>query len=504
MTVSRGRAVLAALAASGVLAACSAAGSAEPRATGRTAVDAEQAARFTTTPPAQETTVVPTTDPASAALAASRDLYDTAPVVVLAPADDTSARDRAVGLGAPLLVADGDPRAVTQELERLGARAVLAVGVDEQAHAEHLDAVDAAGAEVVTDPENLPDTDRGPELSDVLVLEEGQAWAAPAVASAQAAGARVRTLPGGDPRTDPEAIAAIAEQPPSHVLALGDAFGPVERLAARVASAATGVQLPGGGQVVFPHRRLVALYGHPGTAALGVLGEQDVDAAVARARQVAAEYEPYSDVPVVPAFEIIATVASSEAGPDGDYSAEADVEALRPWVDAAREAGVYVLLDLQPGTTDFLTQAQRYAELLAEPHVGLALDPEWRLRPGQRHLQQIGSVDVEEVNAVAAWLAELTRSRSLPQKALVLHQFRLSMIAGRERLDTSRDEVAVVIHADGNGTPGEKLATWDALRATPPPGVHWAWKNFYDEDSPTFTPEQTMGLDPAPVLISYQ
>ncbi|MFZ5871713.1 MAG: hypothetical protein ACOYXW_14455, partial [Actinomycetota bacterium] len=342
------------------------------------------------------------------------------------------------------------------------------------------------------------------ELSDVLVLEEGQAWAAPAVASAQAAGARVRTLPGGDPRTDPDTIAAIAEQPPSHVLALGDAFGPVERLAARVASAATGVQLPGGGQVVFPHRRLVALYGHPGTAALGVLGEQDVDAAVARARQVAAEYEPYSDVPVVPAFEIIATVASSEAGPDGDYSAEADVEALRPWVDAAREAGVYVLLDLQPGTTDFLTQAQRYAELLAEPHVGLALDPEWRLRPGQRHLQQIGSVDVEEVNAVAAWLAELTRSRSLPQKALVLHQFRLSMIAGRERLDTSRDEVAVVIHADGNGTPGEKLATWDALRAAPPPGVHWAWKNFYDEDSPTFTPEQTMGLDPAPVLISYQ
>ncbi|MFZ5872696.1 MAG: hypothetical protein ACOYXW_19505, partial [Actinomycetota bacterium] len=169
MTVSRGRAVLAALAASGVLAACSAAGSTEPRATGRTAVDAEQAARFTTTPPAQETTVVPTTDPASAALAASRDLYDTAPVVVLAPADDTSARERAVGLGAPLLVADGDPGAVTQELERLGARAVLAVGVDEQAHAEHLDAVDAAGAEVVTDPEDLPDTDRGPELSDVLV-----------------------------------------------------------------------------------------------------------------------------------------------------------------------------------------------------------------------------------------------------------------------------------------------------------------------------------------------
>ena len=40
---------------------------------------------------------------------------------------------------------------------------------------------------------------------------------------------------------------------------------------------------------------------------------------------------------------------------------------------------MYVVLDLQPGRTDFLTQAKRYEPLLALPHVGLALDPEWRL-----------------------------------------------------------------------------------------------------------------------------
>ena len=34
------------------------------------------------------------------------------------------------------------------------------------------------------------------------------------------------------------------------------------------------VELPGGGRVVFPGRRLVALYGHPGAPSLGVLGEQ--------------------------------------------------------------------------------------------------------------------------------------------------------------------------------------------------------------------------------------
>jgi hypothetical protein len=246
------------------------------------------------------------------------------------------------------------------------------------------------------------------------------------------------------------------------------------------------------------------LYGHPGSASLGVLGEQPVEEAVERAKKTAAQYESLSDRPVVPTFEIIATIASGAAGKDGDYSAEASVEHLRPWVDVAREAGVYVLLDLQPGTTDFLTQAKRYSELLEQPHVGLALDPEWRLKPGQRHMRQIGSVDVAEVNATAAWLADLAREKNLPQKLFVVHQFRLSMISGREKLETGHDELAVMIHAAGNGTPGEKLATWRAVHADAPAGVSWGWKNFYDEDRPTFTPKQTYEVDPVPDLVTYQ
>jgi len=206
----------------------------------------------------------------------------------------------------------------------------------------------------------------------------------------------------------------------------------------------------------------------------------------------------------VPAFEIITTVASGAAGPDGDYSSESEVADLRPWVDAAGRAGMYVMLDLQPGRTDFLTQAKRYEELLAEPHVGLALDPEWRLAPDQRHLAQIGSVGVDEVNAVAGWLAGLTRERRLPQKLLLLHQFQLRMIGERGRLDTGHDELAVLVHADGFGTPGQKLDTWRALRSEPLAGAWWGWKNFIDEDRPTFTPEQTVAVDPTPWFVSYQ
>jgi hypothetical protein len=103
------------------------------------------------------------------------------------------------------------------------------------------------------------------------------------------------------------------------------------------------------------------------------------------------------------------------------------------------------------------------------------------------------------------WLADLTRKNALPQKLLVLHQFQLRMIPGRERLDTSRDELAVMVHADGQGSQGDKQATWRALHENEPAGIWWGWKNFYDEDAPMLTPEQTVAqVRPRPALISYQ
>ena len=178
---------------------------------------------------------------------------------------------------------------------------------------------------------------------------------------------------------------------------------------------------------------------------------------------------------------------------------------LLPWVQAAERAGAYVVLDLQPGRHDFLTQAKAYEELLRRPWVGLALDPEWRLQPDQKPLRQIGSVGVDEVNRVGAWLAELVRRHDLPPKVLTLHQFRPSMVRGRERLDTSLDEVQWLVHADGQGGQNAKQGTWAALRRDLPEGVWLGWKNFEDEDSPMLTPAQTMAqVQPTPYFVSYQ
>ena len=353
-------------------------------------------------------------------------------------------------------------------------------------------------------PEELASARPAEPLDEVLVLAGPAPEQSAATATARAAGAQVHPTAGVDPRGEPELVTRLAAAPPAAVVALGSAFGDPATLARRLAVARTGVTLPGGGQLAFPGRRMVALYGNPTSPLLGALGEQGLPESVARAQALAAEYQPFSDVPVVPAFEIITTVASTAPGPDGDFSNESDVAVLRPYVDAARAAGMYVVLDLQPGRTDFLTQARRYAELLAEPHVGLALDPEWRLGPGQRHLAQIGSVGADEVNAVVDWLAQLVRERSLPQKVLVLHQFRTMMISDRARVDTGRDEVAVLVHADGFGPMEDKLKTWDALRAEPLAGARWGWKNFYDEDRPTPTPQTTLAVSPDIVFVSYQ
>lgn len=263
-------------------------------------------------------------------------------------------------------------------------------------------------------------------------------------------------------------------------------------------------EFPGGGRTLFPEYRMVALYGTPDAPVLGVLGAQNLPKSIARVKALAKVYQPYSAEKILPTMEIITTVASASPTENGDYSQEVDIATLRPWIDAARRAGVYVVLDLQPGRADFLSQAKHYEQLLRYPNVGLALDPEWRLQPNQVPLVQIGSVNIREVNATARWLADLASRHNLPQKLFLLHEFRLTMLPHREQLDTSHEQLAYAIQMDGQGAQAEKAETWRSIQLHPPAKVHFGWKNFYQKDSPVLSPSQTMKLKPKPWYISYQ
>ncbi|MDO5627341.1 MAG: hypothetical protein Q4G43_03370 [Mobilicoccus sp.] len=268
---------------------------------------------------------------------------------------------------------------------------------------------------------------------------------------------------------------------------------------------APSAELPGGGHVMFPERRIIALYGTPGTPAMGVLGEHDVEGAVALAKEKAEEYQAFSEEPVQPGFEIITTIASASPGADGNYSIAHTDDRLEPLIDAAEENDIHVILDLQPGRNTFLTQAKMYEDLLTRPHVSLALDPEWRLpEPDMRHIQTVGHVQASEINEVSEWLAELVREHDLPQKMLIVHQFEDQMIRNRADLDASHEELALTLHMDGHGHRQLKLDTYERVTTDLPEGMWPAWKSFIDEDTPTWTPEETFDLDPKPWFVSYQ
>lgn len=379
-----------------------------------------------------------------------------------------------------------------------------------------VDAVDSA--QPTQEPATLPWAYEGPRIAGLLDHLEANGdlpgnsaknatpiyvtehTALASVASVLAAGNEVTVLDAPDIRATPESMEAALN---GDIITLGAAFGDQDYVERTVDLAENG-ELPGGGGLVFPGRRMIALYGHPAGPALGVMGEMPPEEAIRHAHDLVDQYQHLDDQPVIPAFEIIATIAASQPGPHGLYTNYTDPAELQPYIDAAIEDGGYAFLDLQPGRESLLEQAKHYEELLKQPYVGLALDPEWKLGPDEVPLQQVGHVDAAEINEVADWLAELVRENNLPQKGLMVHQFQHQMIRNREAVNTNHPELGFVLHADGHGPPEEKFATWDMVRNDLSDGWYMAWKNFIDEDTPTFTPEQTYEINPRPWFVSYQ
>jgi hypothetical protein len=258
-------------------------------------------------------------------------------------------------------------------------------------------------------------------------------------------------------------------------------------------------QLPQGGTKIFPAYRVVAYYGTAGNKALGVLGEGSPDAMLPKLRGAAKGFAGGRKIQV--AYELIASVAQGSPGADGDYSKMIDLGKIQQYVDQAKRNKVLVILDLQPGRGDFLPQAQLLERFLIQPHVGLALDPEWRMPKDKVPGKTIGSTRAAEINRVSAYVAGLVRQHNLPEKLFVLHQFRASMLPDVQSI-RKPPGLAMVQHVDGFGTRSAKTATWNRLRR--PQQFHLGYKLFYDEDVKRYAPADVLKFKPVPELISYQ
>ena len=259
--------------------------------------------------------------------------------------------------------------------------------------------------------------------------------------------------------------------------------------------------LPHGATTIFGDGRfLVAYYGTAETGALGVLGETSPDAMQRRVQRAAKPFARKRQ-PVQVVYELIVSIADRHAGPGHDYSHDIARAEVQKYIDAAHRHDALLLLDIQPGRSDFLTAAKRWAWALKDPYVGLALDPEWRMGrhgvPGTR----IGSVGAAEVNRVSAWLRDLVARNALPQKLFVLHQFRTSMI---DRIGTiePRRGLVMVQHVDGFGTPRQKLATFHAVAR--PRQFFMGFKLFYDEDTHRMRAADVRRINPKVRFVSFQ
>ena len=87
-------------------------------------------------------------------------------------------------------------------------------------------------------------------------------------------------------------------------------------------------QLPGGGREIFPGHRVVAYYGAPGSAELGVLGIGSPDQVGRELRRRAAAYRRPGR-PVLPAMELIATVATRSPARTGSTGAASPARSSR-------------------------------------------------------------------------------------------------------------------------------------------------------------------------------
>ncbi len=275
-----------------------------------------------------------------------------------------------------------------------------------------------------------------------------------------------------------------AEEPSPHVPA---ATGPAAR------------ELPRGGRSILPEFRVYAHYGAPQAKQLGILGIGTPAVAGARLNRQSRAYGGPGRRPVLPAMELIGVIATAGPGAGGKYRARQTRAVILRYLRAARAAKALLVLDIQPGRSDFVTEAKALREFVVQPDVGLALDPEWRMGPTQMPGQVIGSVDAAEINRVTAWLAGVVAAHDLPDKLVIVHQFTEGMIR-RKRALRVRPGIDMVLNADGFGTAAAKTNTYQRVVRDRGP-FHTGFKLFRVEDTGLMSPGQVMRLRPRPEVV---
>ncbi len=248
--------------------------------------------------------------------------------------------------------------------------------------------------------------------------------------------------------------------------------------------------------------RIVAFYGSPLGRGLGVLGNNTPENMLKQLRAQTAEYQNIlTGTQVIPAFHMVVTIADKYPGDNKIYNHRVDPVVIQKWVDWAKQENVWVILDIQPGRGDVMTEIDQIEPFLYQPHVQLAIDPEFMVGAKGIPGDDLGVIDGDTINQIQYRLDQIAVAIG-QTKVLIIHQFDDRMLTNKDQI-LNYENVEIVWDADGYGGPYAKVQDYAQYR-------HEAGfdrggiKLFYIEDTPLMTPEEVMQLQPMPSIVIYQ
>ncbi len=307
--------------------------------------------------------------------------------------------------------------------------------------------------------------------------------------------------PWPSPSPNPSPTSSPTPVPPTAIPTETPAVSPTPSLTPLPTALALALT-PGQPQPYLARFRLVTYYGSPLGPDLGILGANPRPVMLQELRGVVAQYQTLSpDRYVLPTFHIVSTVADAYPGDYGTYNHWMSMETLSDWVTAAEEAGVAVVLDIQPGHASIPYEFKRIKEFLYKPHVHLALDSEFTMEGDQVPGRNLGQIYASQINPIQAELNVIAQETGL-NKVFIIHQFETSMVRGKEFIE-DYPYVELVFDADGFGGPQAKTRDYSQYVGEPA-FEYGGLKLFYNWDSPLLTPAEVMSLEPQPAVIVYQ
>ncbi len=261
---------------------------------------------------------------------------------------------------------------------------------------------------------------------------------------------------------------------------------------------------------------IVAYYGRPGTASLGVLGQYPIEELMPKIKAKADEYAKVTgNKNITPAFDIIYGLATSAPGRKKDYILPLSDEKLMKYINAAKSNGFAVFIDLQLGKMTPVEAVKPVLQYLKYNNVHIAIDPEFEVhdlnvRPGK----VIGHISGDEINQVQAAMTDYMKKNSITEnKILLVHMFTPKMVKDKKSVK-NYDKINLIMNLDGHGSPELKTDIYNGLyTADISAKVAGGFKLFFREDKPSMmTPKQVMGIDPVgnikinepPKYINYQ